>query len=53
VIAGALVHYFGYRTGLLFLGAVASGALAILYFSMPETLKSTPIAVDRHLSAAD
>jgi MFS family permease len=44
VIAGALVHHLGYRTGFVFLGATATGALAILYFLMPETLKSTPMA---------
>jgi predicted MFS family arabinose efflux permease len=39
-IAGGLVHHFGYRSGFLFLAAVASLALAILYFYMPETRKS-------------
>jgi MFS family permease len=38
-IAGALVHHFGYRSGFVFLSAVASVALAILYFFMPETGK--------------
>ena len=36
-IAGGIVHHFGYRIGFLFLAAVASLALAILYFYMPET----------------
>jgi MFS family permease len=40
VIAGGLVHHFGYRSGFLFLAAVASLALGILYFYMPETRKS-------------
>jgi MFS family permease len=39
-IAGGIVHHFGYRIGFLFLAAVASLALAILYFYMPETRKS-------------
>jgi MFS family permease len=39
-IAGGLVHHFGYRSGFLFLATVASLALAILYFYMPETRKS-------------
>jgi predicted MFS family arabinose efflux permease len=37
VIAGSIVHHMGFRTGFLFLAAVASAALAILYFFMPET----------------
>jgi MFS family permease len=41
-IAGGIVHHFGYRIGFLFLAAVASLALAILYFYMPETRKSEP-----------
>jgi predicted MFS family arabinose efflux permease len=36
-IAGGLVHHFGYRSGFLFLSAVASAALVVLYFFMPET----------------
>ena len=39
-IAGSLVHHFGNRSGFLFLAAVASLALVILYFYMPETRKS-------------
>ncbi len=37
VIAGSIVHHFGYKAGFLFLAAIAAGALGILYFSMPET----------------
>jgi predicted MFS family arabinose efflux permease len=36
-IAGTIVHAFGYRAGFLFLSGVASAALAILCFFMPET----------------
>jgi predicted MFS family arabinose efflux permease len=39
VIAGTIVHKFGYVAGFLFLGAIAAAALAILYFFMPETGK--------------
>jgi len=31
------VHHIGFRAGFLFLSEVASAALAILYFFMPET----------------
>jgi MFS family permease len=37
VIAGGLVHHFGYRVGFLFLASVAGAALGLLYFCMPET----------------
>jgi MFS family permease len=37
VIAGSIVHHFGYKAGFLFLAAIAAGALGILYFFMPET----------------
>jgi len=37
VIAGFIVHRAGYNAGFLFLASVAAGALAILYFFMPET----------------
>ena len=37
VIAGGIVHRVGSHAGFLFLAAVASAALAILYFFMPET----------------
>jgi predicted MFS family arabinose efflux permease len=43
VVAGSIVHHFGYNIGFLFLGSVAAVALGILYFFMPETL-------DRQLS---
>jgi predicted MFS family arabinose efflux permease len=36
-IAGSIVHHVGSRAGFLFLAGVASAALGILYFSMPET----------------
>jgi predicted MFS family arabinose efflux permease len=36
-IAGSIVHHTSYRAGFLFLALVASAALAILYFFMPET----------------
>src|SRR6202451_6633 len=41
-IAGSLVHRLGSRAGFLFLAGVASVALAILYFFMPETRGSRP-----------
>ena len=37
VIAGGIVHHIGFRAGFLFLAGVASAALAILHFFMPET----------------
>jgi predicted MFS family arabinose efflux permease len=37
VIAGSIVHHFGYNTGFLFLATVAVVALGILHFFMPET----------------
>jgi predicted MFS family arabinose efflux permease len=37
VIAGSIVHRVGSSAGFLFLAGVASAALAILYFCMPET----------------
>jgi len=40
VIAGGVVHHFGYRSGFLFLAAIATAALAVLYFKMPETRKA-------------
>ncbi|MGA3318049.1 MAG: MFS transporter [Candidatus Korobacteraceae bacterium] len=45
VIAGSIVHHAGYRTGFLFLAGVASAALAILYFFMPET-RNTRLATE-------
>lgn len=37
MIAGSIVHHFGYDAGFLFLAAVVTVALGILYFFMPET----------------
>lgn len=37
MIAGAIVHRFGYHAAFLFLAAVAAAALLILLFAMPET----------------
>jgi MFS family permease len=37
VMAGSLVHHWGSRVGFLFLAGVATVALAVLYFFMPET----------------
>jgi predicted MFS family arabinose efflux permease len=37
VIAGSIVHHFGYNTSFLFLATVAAVALGILYLFMPET----------------
>ena len=37
LIAGSIVHHAGSRAGFLFLAGVASAALAILYWFMPET----------------
>jgi len=36
-IAGGIVHRFGYHAGFLFLAAVASVALVLLWVAMPET----------------
>ena len=37
VIAGSIVHHSGFNAGFLFLAAVATVALGILHFFMPET----------------
>ena len=37
VIAGSIVHHFGFNAGFLFLAAIATAALGILHFFMPET----------------
>jgi len=37
VIAGSIVHHFGFRAGFLFLSTVAAAAFGILSFCMPET----------------
>ena len=36
-IAGAIVHRFGYNAGFLFLAAVATTALLLLWIATPET----------------
>jgi MFS family permease len=41
MIAGSIVHRFGYHAGFLFLAAVAAAAFAILFCFMPET-RSAP-----------
>jgi predicted MFS family arabinose efflux permease len=46
-IAGGLVHHFGYRSGFLFLAAVASVAFAVLFFYMPETGRSQAMREDQ------
>jgi predicted MFS family arabinose efflux permease len=40
VTAGSIVHRVSFRAGFLFLAGVALAAVAILYFFMPETLKT-------------
>ena len=48
VIAGSIVHHFGSNVGFLFLATVASAALGILYFFMPETVdKGSPPRIVR------
>jgi predicted MFS family arabinose efflux permease len=42
-IAGGVVHHFGYRSGFLFLAAVAAAAFAVLCVYMPETGKSQAV----------
>ncbi len=42
VIAGSIVHHVSSRAGFLFLAAVASAAVAILFFFMPETRNTHP-----------
>jgi MFS family permease len=37
VIAGSIVHHFGFNAGFLFLATVAAAALGILFLFMPET----------------
>jgi predicted MFS family arabinose efflux permease len=52
VIAGGIVHHFGYRAGFLFLSAIATAALAVLWLFMPETrADSQPTQVDQHTPA--
>jgi predicted MFS family arabinose efflux permease len=45
-IAGSLVHHFGYRSGFLFLAAVAAAAFAAPFFYMPETGKPQAVRED-------
>jgi predicted MFS family arabinose efflux permease len=48
-IAGSIVHHFGYSAGFLFLSAVATAAVGILAFFMPET--NAAGEADRHMAA--
>jgi predicted MFS family arabinose efflux permease len=41
VIAGSIVHNFGFNTGFIFLALVASAAFGILFFFLPETQNNT------------
>lgn len=41
MMAGSIVHRFGFRAGFLFLAAIAAVAFAVYYFFMPETLEPT------------
>lgn len=43
-IAGSIVHHAGSRAGFLFLAGVASAALGILYWFMPETREPSTLA---------
>jgi predicted MFS family arabinose efflux permease len=38
LIAGGIVHHAGYNTGFLFLSGIATAAMGILWYWMPETL---------------
>lgn len=42
VIAGSVVHHFGFDTGFLFLAVLAAAAFGILYGFMPETQQKDP-----------
>jgi predicted MFS family arabinose efflux permease len=42
-IAGSLVHHWGFHAGFLFLSGVATAALGILYFFMPETRETMTV----------
>jgi MFS family permease len=37
VVAGSIVHHFGYSVGFIFLASVASAAFAVLFLFLPET----------------
>ncbi len=49
VIAGSVVHHFGFAAGFFFLAAIAALALGILYLLMPET--NAPSSAHRAQSA--
>jgi MFS family permease len=38
VIAGAIVHHYGFNAGFIFLSLIAAAAFALLFRLMPETL---------------
>ena len=40
VIAGSIVHHFGFTAGFIFLASVATAAFVLLFFFMPETIKA-------------
>ena len=42
VIAGSVVHHFGFDAGFLFLAVLAAVAFGILYDVMPETQQKDP-----------
>jgi predicted MFS family arabinose efflux permease len=46
-IAGSIVHHAGSRAGFLFLAGMASAALGILYWFMPETREPTAVFARR------
>ncbi len=52
VIAGSIVHNFGFNAGFIFLAVVASAAFGILYFLLPETQGSRSGNVPTSLAAA-
>ena len=47
VVAGAIVHHFGFRVGFLFLAGVAAAGFALLLFLMPETRRDPSEAHSR------
>jgi MFS family permease len=52
VIAGSIVHNFGFNAGFVFLALVASSAFGILFFFLPETQGSRSRYVPKSLAAA-
>jgi MFS family permease len=52
VIAGSIVHHFGFSAGFLFLAAVAAMAFGILYCFMPETRDKHFLKSDDRLKTA-